>query len=90
MATWHGKMCLKATLSLLLLVTQHLYVAPARKIEEMGAPQGSPLVKPKAPSSRGGYFVLGRYKKDEVEAFRPTTPGGSPGMGHGNPPGNHA
>lgn len=83
MATSHGTAYLKATLSLLLLVTQHLYLAPARKVESI-SPHGSSVVKPKAPSSRG-YVVL-RYKKSEVEAFRPTGPGHSPGMGHGGAP----
>ncbi|KAL9242614.1 hypothetical protein vseg_016600 [Gypsophila vaccaria] len=32
-------------------------------------------------------FRVNRYKKIEIEAFRPTTPGRSPGAGHEEPPG---
>lgn len=34
-------------------------------------------------------FKMGRYKKFETEAFRPTAPGRSPGAGHEEPPGSH-
>ncbi|KAL6985569.1 hypothetical protein U1Q18_018945 [Sarracenia purpurea var. burkii] len=33
-------------------------------------------------------FTINRYKKTETEAFRPTTPGHSPGVGHQDPPGS--
>ncbi|CAI9771650.1 unnamed protein product [Fraxinus pennsylvanica] len=39
---------------------------------------------PKPPGYRR--LIINRYKKIESEAFRPTTPGHSPGMGNNNPP----
>ena len=41
------------------------------------------LTKPKPPST---WFPINRYKMAEIEAFRPTTPGHSPGVGHDEPP----
>ncbi|KAG6591857.1 Precursor of CEP4, partial [Cucurbita argyrosperma subsp. sororia] len=32
-------------------------------------------------------FSINRYKYVETDAFRPTTPGHSPGVGHTDPPG---
>ncbi|KAL0447639.1 UNVERIFIED_CONTAM: hypothetical protein Slati_1891800 [Sesamum latifolium] len=32
-------------------------------------------------------FRFNRYKKIQADAFRPTAPGHSPGMGHNDPPG---
>ncbi|KAK7835100.1 precursor of cep12, partial [Quercus suber] len=46
-------------------------------------PRGS-LSKPKPPST--GWFTINRYKMVEINAFRPTTPGHSPGVGHDHPP----
>ncbi|KAL9230736.1 hypothetical protein vseg_006050 [Gypsophila vaccaria] len=34
------------------------------------------------------HFRMNRYKKIEIEAFRPTSPGRSPGAGHEEPPGS--
>lgn len=42
---------------------------------------------PTPPSIGRYYVVINRYKKTETEAFRPTSPGHSPGAGHGEPPG---
>lgn len=44
---------------------------------------------PKAPSSYVSYST-NTYKVNEEDAFRPTTPGHSPGMGHDVPPGARA
>ncbi|GFP79392.1 hypothetical protein PHJA_000082700 [Phtheirospermum japonicum] len=46
-------------------------------------------IKPDPPAPIG--FRFNRYKKIETNAFRPTNPGPSPGMGHDTPPGrsNH-
>ena len=41
------------------------------------------LTKPKPPST---WFTINRYKMAEIEAFRPTTPGHSPVVGHDEPP----
>ncbi|OAY24263.1 hypothetical protein MANES_17G001300v8 [Manihot esculenta] len=32
-------------------------------------------------------YAINRFKFTETEAFRPTSPGHSPGVGHENPPG---
>ncbi|KAL5860414.1 hypothetical protein ACOSQ4_001710 [Xanthoceras sorbifolium] len=40
--------------------------------------------KPKPPSMY--YYTINRYKKTESEAFRPTSPGHSPGVGNKEPP----
>ncbi|KAI8530851.1 hypothetical protein RHMOL_Rhmol11G0091100 [Rhododendron molle] len=41
--------------------------------------------RPKPPTIGG--FALNRYKMIETDAFRPTSPGHSPGVGHDVPPG---
>ncbi|CAK9138799.1 unnamed protein product, partial [Ilex paraguariensis] len=41
--------------------------------------------RPKSPATTGG-FTINRYKNMETEAYRPTTPGNSPGAGHNGPP----
>ncbi|KAI4343319.1 hypothetical protein MLD38_027841 [Melastoma candidum] len=43
---------------------------------------------PNPPSIVRYYVAINRYKKTETEAFRPTSPGHSPGAGHGEPPGD--
>lgn len=40
--------------------------------------------KPKPPSTV--WFSVNHYKTTEADAFRPTSPGHSPGVGHGSPP----
>ncbi|KAL0447640.1 UNVERIFIED_CONTAM: Precursor of CEP4 [Sesamum latifolium] len=47
-------------------------------------------ISPVNPPVMIGYRV-NRFKKIEKDAFRPTAPGNSPGMGHDDPPGraNH-
>ncbi|KAF3960249.1 hypothetical protein CMV_015027 [Castanea mollissima] len=42
------------------------------------------LSKPKPPFT--GWFTINRYKMVEIEAFLPTTPGHSLGVGHDHPP----
>ncbi|PON76162.1 copper amine oxidase family protein [Trema orientale] len=39
---------------------------------------------PKPPSTV--WFSVNHYKINEADAFRPTTPGHSPGVGHESPP----
>ena len=41
------------------------------------------LTTPKPPST---WFTIHRYKMAEIEDFRPTSPGHSPGAGHDHPP----
>lgn len=51
-------------------------------------PNSGTIMKiPKVSSFQG--YVVNRYKKIETgaDAFRPTTPGHSPGIGHDRPPG---
>ncbi|KAK2661895.1 hypothetical protein Ddye_000469 [Dipteronia dyeriana] len=45
---------------------------------------GLSMNRPKPPSVH--YYTINRYKKTETEAFRPTSPGHSPGVGHNEPP----
>lgn len=73
----------------LLLVHNNFDHAQASRPLEIFHPPGvipgkSDLMKPRPPSI--GRYVINRYKKTETEAFRPTTPGHSPGVGHQEPP----
>ncbi|KAJ8773937.1 hypothetical protein K2173_009368 [Erythroxylum novogranatense] len=43
-----------------------------------------PLMKPKPPAIY--WHPIPRYKLTDEDAFRPTSPGHSPGVGHYNPP----
>ncbi|RWR81124.1 hypothetical protein CKAN_00979300 [Cinnamomum micranthum f. kanehirae] len=81
------KLPLKATLVLLFLlslVSQQIYLATATKLERAGSITPKVLAAGR-PYARGRLML--RNKKMEIEAFRPTSPGHSPGMGHDNPPG---
>ncbi|KAE8702827.1 hypothetical protein F3Y22_tig00110481pilonHSYRG00122 [Hibiscus syriacus] len=42
--------------------------------------------KPTSASLNLDRFTINRYKKTETEAYRPTSPGHSPGVGHYSPP----
>ncbi|XWS38861.1 hypothetical protein CRYUN_Cryun19dG0166400 [Craigia yunnanensis] len=45
------------------------------------------LSKPSPPSIINlDRFIINRYKMTETDAFRPTSPGHSPGVGHFSPP----
>ncbi|KAK4780449.1 hypothetical protein SAY87_016555 [Trapa incisa] len=72
-----GKFAL-ITFFVILLIIQH---------EDMVRPVTADSEKiPRAPSiGRNGIYHL---KKVMPEAFRPTTPSNSPGIGHGHPPPN--
>ncbi|KAI9092284.1 hypothetical protein K1719_027784 [Acacia pycnantha] len=48
------------------------------------------LKSPKAPSSYDVSYTTNTYKINEGDAFRPTKPGHSPGVGHDEPPGARA
>ncbi|GMI95682.1 hypothetical protein HRI_003237500 [Hibiscus trionum] len=66
------------SLLMFLLLQQHLDPTSASR-----APPKAYLGKPAAPSLS---FTINRYRKTETEAFRPTSPGHSPGVGHLDPP----
>ncbi|KAB9571943.1 hypothetical protein FH972_027045 [Carpinus fangiana] len=52
--------------------------------QNFGSVAAARPVKPKPPSTIS--FSVNRYKMIESDAFRPTTPGHSPGVGHRDPP----
>lgn len=52
--------------------------------QNFGSVAASRPVSPKPPSTI--WFSVNRYKMLEADAFRPTTPGHSPGVGHNDPP----
>lgn len=56
---------------------------PAGTIHPPAIPR-SYLSSPIAPPTVS--FTINRYKMVQTEAFRPTTPGHSPGVGHDTPP----
>ncbi|KAA8521062.1 hypothetical protein F0562_011785 [Nyssa sinensis] len=68
------------------MIEQHCDLISASRLPKLHPPAMPipTLRNPKPPSS--GRFILNRYKKSETEAFRPTTPGISPGTGHLQPP----
>ena len=69
----------------ILLLQQNLSPITASRPTDIHPPtffKGS-LNKPKPPST---WFTINRYKMAEIEDFRPTTPGHSPGVGHNHPP----
>ncbi|KAI3880666.1 hypothetical protein MKX03_008077 [Papaver bracteatum] len=81
---------------LLLVLQQHGYSASARKLElhtsVAGIPEISSLKSIKSPpfpaiEIRQTTPIIHRSKK-MMDAFRPTSPGHSPGVGHGEPPGH--
>ncbi|KAL7150572.1 hypothetical protein ABFS83_05G122000 [Erythranthe nasuta] len=89
MASSHNKNYVLAMYIVLLVLLQHFGHTSAydrlRKIQPPRAPlQDSNKRNPPAVIID---FRLYRYKKMQIEAFRPTTPGNSPGMGHDTPPG---
>ncbi|KAE8677504.1 putative electron carrier [Hibiscus syriacus] len=73
-----------------LLLQQHfdLISAASRPLAFRAPPSISKAYKgnPTFPSLNLDRFTINRYKKTETEAFRPTSPGHSPGVGHYNPP----
>ncbi|XAR70758.1 hypothetical protein NMG60_11027735 [Bertholletia excelsa] len=70
----------------LLLLQQHLLLkAASRQIKPHTTISMASSRVPKPPSISG--FTLNRYKMVETDAYRPTAPGHSPGIGHEEPPG---
>uniref|UniRef100_A0A7N1A5G9 Uncharacterized protein n=1 Tax=Kalanchoe fedtschenkoi TaxID=63787 RepID=A0A7N1A5G9_KALFE len=78
---------LLALFVILFLLQRNLRVAVAtRPLEShqhtvLGPPVRELRVAPSLPS-----FTINRYKKIEADAFRPTSSGHSPGVGHYEPP----
>ncbi|KAB1216016.1 hypothetical protein CJ030_MR4G023701 [Morella rubra] len=75
------------TLLLVILLVQQNFgsIAESRpvNIQPPAIPRGS-LTEPNSPSTI--WFTINRYKNIEDDAFRPTSPGHSPGVGHPIPP----
>ncbi|KAL2489823.1 precursor of CEP12 [Forsythia ovata] len=80
-------------------------IQPSAPIPSLNSPthfdlisaSGKPNIHPPAPVPRWSSpnlpgsrrVIINRYKKIQSDAFRPTTPGHSPGMGNNGPPGVH-
>nr|DAD36364.1 TPA_asm: hypothetical protein HUJ06_007005 [Nelumbo nucifera] len=78
---------LKFTLVVVILLVQNFYVVLGRnKLEPHASlvPKDSTTTKTRYPPVYG--FSFNHYKNMETDAFRPTTQGHSPGMGHDDPP----
>ncbi|KAJ0566096.1 putative encoded peptide [Helianthus annuus] len=72
---------------LILLVPYNIPSIEASKGRKI-LPPPMPTQTPPAPKPpRAFEFKANRFKKYETRGFRPTCPGPSPGVGHGNPPG---
>ncbi|EOY25382.1 Uncharacterized protein TCM_016708 [Theobroma cacao] len=71
-----------------LLLQQHFHPISASRSLGFRAPSIPKdfLSKPSSPSNNLGRFTINRYKMIEADAFRPTSPGHSPGVGHNDPP----
>ncbi|EYU29125.1 hypothetical protein MIMGU_mgv1a022124mg [Erythranthe guttata] len=89
MASSHNKNCVLLLFIVILVLLQHFGHVSAydrlRKIQPRD-PLDQDSNKQNPPAEIIG-FRLNRYKKIQTDAFRPTTPGNSPGMGHDTPPG---
>ncbi|MCL7046035.1 hypothetical protein MKW94_013828 [Papaver nudicaule] len=97
MASSHQSIVKSMFIFLFLVLQQHCYTASARKLEfhtssEAGIPKINSLMSIKSPplptiEVKQTLPIIHRSKKIE-DAFRPTSPGHSPGVGHGEPPGH--
>ncbi|KAJ6937945.1 hypothetical protein NC652_012283 [Populus alba x Populus x berolinensis] len=71
----------------LLLLHQHFDLTAASRPLHIHSPaipgSGS---EPPPTDVHDRWYRINRYKNLESDAFRPTTPGHSPGVGHENPP----
>lgn len=76
----HQRIHVKTTLCIILVLLElHFFVLVAASRNPKSHPN-----RPKPPTI--GVFTLNRYKKIEADAYRPTSPGHSPGVGHDVPP----
>ncbi|KAK7407003.1 hypothetical protein VNO78_08642 [Psophocarpus tetragonolobus] len=74
-----------------LLVLQHNIglSAQASRMLSLHPPPAIPTVllrSPQPPSLDSSWYSINDEKGDEGDAFRPTSPGHSPGVGHQTPP----
>nr|KJB25111.1 hypothetical protein B456_004G176800 [Gossypium raimondii] len=78
------------SLFMLLLLQQHFdHISASRAALPLRASPITTRAYLGKPTSTSLHFTINRYKMTETEAFRPTTPGHSPGIGHDNPPSGH-
>ncbi|RZC69406.1 hypothetical protein C5167_032487 [Papaver somniferum] len=92
MASSHQTLMIGMFIFLFLVLQQHCYSASARKLElHTSSVVGIPKIikSPPVPTIdvKQTLPIIHRSKKIE-DAFRPTSPGHSPGVGHGEPPGH--
>lgn len=81
-------MCMLSLLIAVLAVLLQNHTGIARPIN-ITVDEGEMRATSKAnppPSTTIGLFAVNHYKNTEIDAFRPTSPGHSPGVGHGSPP----
>ncbi|KAJ6715636.1 PRECURSOR OF CEP4 [Salix viminalis] len=78
--------------AVLLLLHQHFDLTAASRpldIHSPAIPGPGSLRNPRPPPAdivHDSWYRINRYKNMESDAFRPTTPGHSPGVGHEEPP----
>ncbi|GKV10506.1 hypothetical protein SLEP1_g21856 [Rubroshorea leprosula] len=76
---------------MILLLQQHFQLIAASRspmFHPPAIPRASVMRKPiRPPAIDFNGFTINRYKMIQSDAFRPTSPGHSPGVGHDEPPG---
>ncbi|XP_022738733.1 precursor of CEP12 [Durio zibethinus] len=85
----HTANIFRLSLFMFLLLQQHFdLISASRSLAFRASPTPKDyLSKPGPPSvNLDNRFTINRFKKIEGEAFRPTSPGHSPGVGHYSPP----
>ncbi|KAI3918439.1 hypothetical protein MKX01_041759 [Papaver californicum] len=91
MASSHQTLMKGMLIFLFLVLQQHCYSASARKLELHTSVAGIPKITKSPPRPtidvKQTLPIIHRSKKI-ADAFRPTSPGHSPGVGHGEPPGH--
>ncbi|KAL5723540.1 hypothetical protein ACHQM5_006928 [Ranunculus cassubicifolius] len=87
MASSSKTLTFAALVMIILLLQQECSLTSARKTPRSHArkmPRGSSRKHIHAPAMA---YVINPYKKAQTDAFRPTSPGPSPGVGNHRPPG---
>ncbi|XVF52219.1 hypothetical protein PTKIN_Ptkin05aG0001600 [Pterospermum kingtungense] len=74
------------SLIMFLLLQQHFEVISASRSLVFRAKHSLSHPSPPSIISIDDRFAINRYKMTETEAYRPTSPGHSPGVGHLDPP----
>ncbi|GMH29983.1 hypothetical protein Nepgr_031826 [Nepenthes gracilis] len=86
MASYSSPPLKLAMLLMTLLLLQQTFIS--MEASRLSSVIFSPLTpRPVRPPPIAGWFSMNRHKMIETTAFRPTTPGRSPGVGHNEPPG---